>query len=162
MAAGVYALPCNDRLPLDELLADLALQGSVVHMQARAEDAATLQKLVMTRWKLSNLRQRYQKFTSQYRVVQNIMRHEQKPTEHSLFLLRVLLIHEYRRILLSDPELPTAMLPTDWEGYAAQSLTGEIYRGLAKQTKQWVNRELLNANGHMNGGSNTLQNRFPN
>lgn len=90
------------------------------------------------------------------------MQPEHEPAGHSLFLLRVLLMHEYRRILLSDPELPAAMLPADWEGYAAQSLTGEIYRDLAKQTRKWVNRELLNANGHMKGGSSTLKTRFPN
>jgi len=78
-----------------------------------------------------------------------------------MFLLRVLLMHEYRRILLADPELPAAMLPADWEGYAAQTLTGEIYRELAAPTTQWVNRELLNADGNMKGGSRRLKTRFP-
>ena len=160
MAAGVYALPCNDRPPLDELLADLALRDSIVHMQARAENAESLQKLVMARWKLRNLRQRYKEFTSQYENARKILHNKTPPDEHSIFLLRVLLMHEYRRILLSDPELPAAMLPLDWEGYAAQSLSGEIYRELATQTTKWVNRELLNANGNMRGGSGTLQNRF--
>lgn len=160
LAAGVYALPCNDRPPLDELLADLALKDSIVHMQAHAENAENLQKLVMARWKLRNLRQRYEVFTSQYNIARKALHNRTPADDHSVFLLRVLLMHEYRRILLSDPELPAAMLPADWEGYAAQSLSSEIYRELITQTTKWVNRELLNANGNMKGGSGTLKNRF--
>ena len=161
MAAGVYALPCNARPPLDELLAELDLENSIVRMQAQAENAKTLQKLVMARWKLRNLRQRYEAFTSQYQKARKILQNRNPPDAHSMFLLRVLLMHEYRRILLADPELPAAMLPADWEGYAAQTLTGEIYRELAAPTTQWVNRELLNADGNMKGGSRRLKTRFP-
>jgi len=161
MAAGVYALPCNNRPPLDELLADLDLEDSIVHMRAQAENAESLQKLVMARWKLRNLRQRYAEFTSQYRIANKLLHNMKSPGGHSLLLLRVLLMHDYRRILLSDPELPAAMLPEDWEGYAAQALTGEIYRGLAAPTAKWVNRELLSADGNLKGGSGTLKTRFP-
>jgi len=160
MAASVYALPCNDRPPLEELLAELELEDSIVHMQAQAENAENLQKLVMARWKLRNLRQRYKAFTSQYQIARKILRGRKPPHTQSAFLLRVLLMHEYRRILLAYPELPAAMLPADWEGYSAQALTAEIYRGLAVQTGQWVNRELLNAEGNMKGGSSILKTRF--
>lgn len=160
MAAGVFALPCNDRPPLDELLADLDLENSMVHMQAQAESAESLQKLVMSRWKLDDLRQRYKAFTLVYRKAMKSLQSKTPPGGHSLFLLRVLMLHEYRRILLNDPELPAAMLPADWEGYAAQSLVSEIYRKIAPGTTSWANRELLNADGHLKGGANMLKTRF--
>jgi len=160
MAAAVYALPCNDRPPLDELLADLDLTDCIVHMQAQADNAASLQKLVMSRWKLDDLRQRYTAFTRQYRQALKALQSAQPPDGHALLLLRVLMLQEYRRILLSDPELPAAMLPAGWEGYAAQSLVGEIYRTIATQTASWVNRELLNADGKLKGGTNLLKTRF--
>lgn len=160
MAAAVYALPCNDRPPLDELLSDLKLEDCIVHMQAQADNAASLQKLVMSRWKLDDLRQRYKEFTLLYRTALRSMRENRSPTGHSLLLLRVLMLQEYRRILLNDPELPVAMLPADWEGYAAQSLVGEIYREITGQSASWVNRELLNADGKLKGGRNLLKTRF--
>jgi len=160
MAAGVYALPCNNRPPLDELLADLDIKDSIVHMQAQADNAEGLQRLVMSRWKLDDLRERYKIFTSQYGKAGKILGANKPPGDHSMFLLRVLLMHEYRRILLQDPELPAAMLPANWEGYIAQSLTGDLYRKLATSTAKWVNRELLNADGHLRGGSATLKKRF--
>lgn len=161
MAAGVYALPCNDHAPLDDLLSDLELENSIVQMKASADNTETLQKLVMARWNLQNLRQRYEAFITQYREMQAAIQSIEKPAAHSLFLLRVLLVHEYRRILLNDPELPAAMLPADWEGSSAQSLTGEIYRDLVTPTRKWVNRELLNADGPMKGNPGTRKSRFP-
>jgi len=161
MAAGVYALPCNDRPPLDELLADLDLTDNIVNMQAQAEIGVSLKNLVMSRWKLDDLRRRYKEFTKQYRKAGDILASRNRPDDHSLFLLRILLIHEYRRILLNDPELPAAMLPLDWEGYAAQSLAGELYRELAAPTAKWVNLQLLNADGNLKGGSAPLKTRFP-
>jgi len=160
MAAGVYALPNNDRPPLDELLADLGLKDCIVHMQAQTDSAASLQELVMSRWKLDALRQHYQEFTVHYRQAMRALRSKRSPGAHTLFLLRVLLLHEYRRVLLSDPELPAAMLPADWEGYAAQSLAGDIYREIAPPSAAWVNRELLNAGGSLRGGTNLLKTRF--
>jgi len=160
MAAAVYALPCNNRAALDELLTDLDLEDSVVHMQAQAENSESLQELVMSRWKLDDLRRRYTGFTAHYLAARKTLRGRKTAAGQTLFLLRILLLHEYRKILLSDPELPVAMLPVDWEGFTAQALTAEIYRELATATAQWVNRELLNANGHMEGGCDILKTRF--
>jgi phenylacetic acid degradation operon negative regulatory protein len=161
LAASVYALPCNNRLALDELLADLNLKDSVVHMQAQADETDTLKKLVLSRWKLDDLRLRYQQFTTVYRKAGEALALDKPTGSHSLLLLRILLVHEYRRILLNDPELPAAMLPKDWEGYSAQSLAGSLYRQLSAPTAKWVNRELLNANGKLKGGLVTLKTRFP-
>jgi len=161
IAAAVYALPRNDRLVLDELLNDLELTDSVVQMQAQSETEESLQQLVLSRWKLDKLRRRYKEFTELYGEAQKALTAKQAATAHSVFLLRIVLVHEYRRILLSDPELPDPMLPVDWEGYAAQSLCGEIYRQIASQTNKWASSELLNTHGKMKGSVVSLRNRFP-
>lgn len=161
MAATVYALPRKDHSPLNELLADLGLEDSVVQMQAQAEAVESLQQLVISRWKLDQLRQRYSEFTSLYGKAQKVLSGTAEPSAHTIFLLRIMLVHEYRRILLNDPELPAAMLPADWEGYAAQSLSGDIYRQIAAQTTKWASNKLLNADGKMKGSLVSLRSRFP-
>lgn len=160
LATGVYALPRNQRTALDQLLADLGLNDTVVTMQAKTDDVDGLQKLVLSRWKLDNLSERYEAFIEQYTQARRVLLDSKPPGGHTLLLLRILLIHEYRRILLSDPELPAAMLPANWHGDAAQSLSSEIYRQLAKETAKWVSRELLNTEGQMQGNLNTLKTRF--
>ena len=161
MASTVYALPRNDKPGLKELLTDLGLEDNVVQMQAQAETVESLQQLVMSRWKLDELRYRYREFTALYGKAQELLSGIPQPLPHSIFLLRILLVHEYRRILLKDPELPAAMLPADWEGYAAQSLSAEIYRQLATATSKWASTNLLNASGKMKGSVVSLKNRFP-
>ena len=161
ISAGVYALPGNQRPALDQLLSDLQLKDIIINMQAHTDDVEGLQKLVLSRWKLDELRQRYKAFIQQYRSALKSLKSSRHADGHSLLLLRVLLIHEYRRILLSDPELPAAMLPASWDGYVAQALSGEIYRQIAAPSTQWVNRELLNADGSLLGGQGILKTRFP-
>lgn len=143
MAAGVHALPCNRTRTLDELLADLDLQGRVVQMQAQANDIESLKELVLSRWKLDELQRLYKDFVSLYTEAQSALHTQKQADGHTLVLLRILMIHEYRRILLKDPELPAKMLPGNWEGHTARTLTAEIYRELTKPTATWVRHELI-------------------
>jgi phenylacetic acid degradation operon negative regulatory protein len=43
--------------------------------------------------------------------------------------VRTLLIHEYRRVLLRDPNLPEALLPAGWPGLQARALCESLYLG---------------------------------
>ena len=149
IAAGVFALPHNQREVLDELLADLGLENTVVHMQAQTRDTESLKKLVLSRWKLNELKGLYSEYISDYLKASKALINRNPANGHSLLLLRILLIHEYRRILLRDPELPAEMLPDNWEGHAARTLTTEVYRELASPTTAWMNHELLNINHNM-------------
>jgi phenylacetic acid degradation operon negative regulatory protein len=51
---------------------------------------------------------------------------------------RTLLVHDWRRIALRDPGLPSALLPKDWPGETARSLAGDIYGRLAEPSEAWL------------------------
>ena len=51
---------------------------------------------------------------------------------------RVLLIHEYRRVVLRDPHLPFALLPSDWPGAAARCMCAVLYAALAQASETWL------------------------
>ena len=76
------------------------------------------------------------------------------------FTARILLIHHYRRVVLRDPLLPTALLPADWPGRAARRLCGEIYRGLLPASEQWLDRNASNENGPLPAAGAELARRF--
>ena len=43
------------------------------------------------------------------------------------FFVSSLLIHEYRKMLLRDPNLPQALLPANWPGFRARQLCEALY-----------------------------------
>jgi phenylacetic acid degradation operon negative regulatory protein len=60
---------------------------------------------------------------------------------------RVLLIHEFRRIVLRDPALPRPLLPVDWPGATARALAARIYRRLVPAAETYLDRSARNENG---------------
>ena len=58
------------------------------------------------------------------------------------FTLRTLLIHDYRRALLSDPQLPASLLGDDWPGKQAQALCRSLYLALEKDADRHITQTL--------------------
>ena len=52
--------------------------------------------------------------------------------------LRLLLVHEYRRVALRDPDLPPALLPPGWPGAEARALAAALYRRLLPASEAWL------------------------
>ena len=62
-------------------------------------------------------------------------------------LARILLIHEYRRIILRDPILPAALLPEDWPGRSARGLCARLYHKLLPASERWLDENVLTETG---------------
>ncbi|HYB34299.1 MAG TPA: PaaX family transcriptional regulator C-terminal domain-containing protein, partial [Steroidobacteraceae bacterium] len=71
-------------------------------------------------------------------------------TPETAFVVRTLLIHEYRKIHLKDPQLPPALLPRDWAGRAAYRLCRALYA-----------RTFLPAERHLSGCARRLRRPLP-
>ena len=56
-------------------------------------------------------------------------------------LARVILVHRMRRILLRDPVLPAAVLPTDWAGDAARALFARLLTALEEPSERWLTQQ---------------------
>jgi len=76
------------------------------------------------------------------------------------FLARTLLIHEYRRLLLRDPQLPDELLPGDWEGRAARQLCRNLYRLVVAKAEAWLNSALETADGPLPDVNESFYKRF--
>ena len=68
-------------------------------------------------------------------------------TEAEAFFARTLLIHEYRRVLLRDPNLPEALLPAHWPGVQARALCEALYRGLLPASEAFLVRHVETLDG---------------
>ena len=163
LSSGVYARPSNDRQSLDETLSEMNISDRVVVLKARENEPATysvLQSMVLESWKLDSLDRLYREFVQNYRPALALVQKDHLLDGRRCFLLRTLLIHEYRRILLRDPELPARMLPDDWAGFAAQNLTAAIYQRVAKTSARWLSSEMENASGNLPAASAEFFGRY--
>lgn len=133
IAPGVYARPSQDRSAVPQIAAALGLAAQLIVVRAR-DDAAlggrTLASAVPQVLDLASVAADYRRFLRRFGTVIDRFRQASPDSHHpeQSFLVRTLLIHEYRRVLLRDPQLPAALLPLDWPGPAAFALCRDFYR----------------------------------
>ncbi len=95
---------------------------------------ASLTSIAAAAWNIEELNDAYGKFTEQFQPF--IKRSLGTPEEG--FILRSLLIHEYRRILLRDPQLPSALAPAGWAGETAREVASTLYRAQTPLADQFI------------------------
>jgi DNA-binding transcriptional regulator PaaX len=57
-------------------------------------------------------------------------------TDSEAFKLRTLLVASFRRIVLSAPQLPVELLPSDWIGTRARALAGGLYAAVVEGSQR--------------------------
>ncbi len=127
---------------LDRLMPLLAVDS-------RAGLSANDADLVRRAWDLEELGEAYASFVAIYQPILAELRQERDAGigDEEAFLIRLLLIHDYRRLLLRDPELPDVLLPGDWPGQKARLLCRELYRRLASASESHLDKVLQLADG---------------
>jgi phenylacetic acid degradation operon negative regulatory protein len=163
VAPNLLAHPCADPEALRHVLQDLEAGDRVAVMRA-ARDALTgesaLRALVRASWDLDGLSRAYRDFLDRFRPVWRALEAEEQLDPAASFLVRVLLIHEYRRVLLRDPQLPEELLPSDWAGTAARLLCRNIYRRAAAPAERHLMAALETAEGPLPEAAPYFYGRF--
>lgn len=137
--AGVWIAPQTEtELPPTPDLLRLAATG----------DAVTLQRLAARSWPLQELGQHYRDFITAFTPLADELDKDADLNEAQSLLARVLLIHEYRRIALRDPHLPSALLPNDWPSARARSLSARLYARLYQPAENWLDRHAITSSGN--------------
>ncbi|WP_145648898.1 phenylacetic acid degradation operon negative regulatory protein PaaX [Pseudoduganella lurida] len=128
VAPGIAGHPAADAEALDALLGRLALRGKVYVVQAAqlpGVQGKPLADLVAEGWDLRDIVAGYEHFIARFAPLRGLLG-QALPAEQA-FIVRTLLIHEYRRVQLHDPQLPMELLPPSWPGAAAYELARELY-----------------------------------
>lgn len=103
--------------------------------------------MVQQAWNQEQLSTDYDDFVSTYQPTLDTLRHTMEIDDESAFLMRVLLIHDYRRLRLRDPELPDVLLPVDWPGQKARLLCKELYRRLLTPSERHLDQHFQLSSG---------------
>src|SRR5262245_965722 len=98
LAPGVLAHPARALEDTRERLRELKLLNDVILMEATT-DGADNSHLALTGWDLAELSAGYRRFISMFEKLQNVITRAQLESE-TAFIIRTLLIHQYRKIHL--------------------------------------------------------------
>jgi len=113
-----------------------ALDGAFL-LAADAGEAG--RALAAAAWKLAPLADGYRGFIDQFGPLDAALDRERLPPADAL-VARTLLIHQFRRSVLRDPDLPAALRPADWPGHAARALAARIYQRLVPGAEEFLDR----------------------
>ena len=134
---GVWVAPSGVPIPQEA--------KNAIRLEVSAEDDSG-RRLLSESWPLERTADAYRRFMKSFEPLRAWIARD-RFSDIDAFTARILLIHHYRRVVLRDPLLPSALLPRDWPGRAARELCGEIYRGLLAASEQWLDRLGSNENG---------------
>ena len=146
---GMYAHPSSEKTSLEETLHEQNLLGKVIVFSASADDLdsqAALKTLAEQKWNLEELREMYGDFLRFYRPLTSTLG-KNNPGPELSFQIRTLMLHEYRRVLLRDPDFPEAMLPNGWIGFEANDLARRLYALLSENSLDFIYKNMENAQG---------------
>jgi phenylacetic acid degradation operon negative regulatory protein len=147
---GVWVAPSGVPIPEEA--------KGAIRLEVSAEDDSG-RRLLSESWPLERTAEAYRRFMKSFEPLRAWVARD-KLSDIEALTARVLLIHQYRRVVLRDPLLPAALLPREWPGRAARQLCGEIYRGVLPASEQWLDRHASNENGVLPAAGKELSRRF--
>jgi phenylacetic acid degradation operon negative regulatory protein len=134
--------------------------GAIVSLITRPQAPADARALAAACWQLDPLGAAYRQFLKAFGPVAGQIADGAHLTDAQAFQLRILLIHDWRRIVLRDPLLPHAMLPVDWPGIRALELVAGVYRRILAGSERWLDRHARNGQGPLPAAAAGLEDRF--
>ena len=96
------------------------------------------EELVERAFDLAPLAARYRAFVAAHAPLADALATGERLSGEAAIVARILLIHDYRRLILRDPLLPRALLPADWPGHAANALAARLYAALRPGAEAWI------------------------
>jgi phenylacetic acid degradation operon negative regulatory protein len=142
IAAGVLARPAPP-----ENGAARALRRRAALVFSAATGAGFDRALIRASWDLPSLARRYRRFVALFAPVGRALERSRPIAPETAFMLRTLLVHEYRKIHLRDPLLPQSLLPRTWIGNAAYSLCRELYSAVFPAAEAYLNAQAARRGG---------------
>ena len=157
---GVLAHPSRSVADTREQLAELGAKAKVILLSAESEGDEADRALIEAGWDLAELARSYRRFVDTFTPVRESLAGRSAPPAETAFVIRTLLIHEYRKIHLRDPLLPHSLLPADWIGTQAYELCRSLYRTVFSAADQYVSTAAETLSGKLERPARATYRRF--
>jgi len=148
--SSVLLHPGQQARNLGETLRDMGVEDQVVVLRADTSEitaAGAIAGLAGAAWPLEENARRYQGFIDDFRPLAAELETCANPDPEEAFQARTLVIHEYRRILLRDSDLPRELLPRDWVGSEALRLVSAVYRRTSRAAETFLETRMETEEG---------------
>ncbi len=133
LSAGVYAHPTANIDEVKNIIREMGIDDFVATMQAKSTDDEPINassNLVKYCFNFDAIKVEYQAFIEYFKGVLS----EAEATDDTdkdpelCFLLRTILIHKFRHLLLYEPELPRELVPEDCLSHPTREIAERLYK----------------------------------
>jgi phenylacetic acid degradation operon negative regulatory protein len=159
LSANVFAHPELDSRSLSAPR-DLGPLSKVIVFDADVAGGNSPERLVSLGWDLEDLGLRYQRFVIRFERIIAALGRVRALDDEACFIVRTLLIHEYRRLHLRDPLLPPQLLRPNWPGAQAAALCRDIYARVFAASEVYLARTAARLDGPLPAADSSVLQRF--
>jgi phenylacetic acid degradation operon negative regulatory protein len=137
---GVFAHPTRSAADAREQLERLNGAARALVLEARNDTPAADRRFARAGWDLGELAAGYRRLVRAFEPVRAAFGRGADLDPENAFIVRTLLVHEYRKIHLRDPLLPQSLLPEDWIGGHAYELCRTLYARTFSAAEEHLSR----------------------
>lgn len=160
LSPGVLAHPSRSVVDTRRQLKDMNLEDHAILVEANSSGLDQDRRLIATGWDLAELASAYRRFTGSFENVRRALSSGKEIEPEQAFVIRTLLIHDYRKIHLRDPLLPHGLLPADWIGARAYSLCAHLYRRVFPAAESHLTANVSTLSGSLQPTTAEAKRRF--
>lgn len=161
LAAGVLAHPAPEMSEVDALMQRLDVADELIVMSGLTiRNDNGMRRRAQSSWNLADIDERYESFVKRFRPLMAAYSKNSEVAPQAAFVVRTLLVQEYRKVLLRDPQLPAELLPASWHGNAAYQLCRNLYQAVYKQADRYLTATMETADGPLPPLSKVFMSRF--
>lgn len=134
-------------------------QSAVVFRAEVVSGERDLGAFAADHWSLALHADAYRGFITRFGRLADLLASGARLSAAESLIALLLLVHQFRLIVLRDPRLPQAALPANWPGDEARRLFADLYLRLSPGADLHVARNFVTAEGKLPKASETTLHR---
>ncbi len=149
LSPQVFAHPHASDSSLNDIIRASSAAEKIVVLSAQnmaGYSVKPLQTVMHSVFKLDQVEAAFKQFVTRF---EPLLQHANSLSPAEAFFVRTLLIHEYRKVLLRDPNLPQALLPTNWPGLRARQLCESLYGQVLTNSEVFLHAHVHTLDGKL-------------
>lgn len=117
-------------------------------------------EILRASYNLDEIADRYRDFLSLFRKIRDALANGTVLEDSEALIVRLMMVQEFRRIVLRDPALATGLLPGGWPGEEARKLAAAVYSRVLKGSERFLDGCQADETHTLPKPNSTLAQRF--